>query len=245
MERIDRVGFGDYRLAQDPTQFCYGIDAVILADFAQAKSSDIIADLGTGNGVIPLILYHKSHASRIVGVEKQNEAYELAVRNGRMNGLTDCLEWVCCDVTDLQDHFPPGGFSLVVSNPPYVEKDGGPTNRSKHLETARHETTGTLEDFVKAAAYLLLPLGSFCLVHRPSRLVDILWCCRKHRLEPKRLRFVAPRTGEAPNIVLVQCVKNGGKELNMEPTLVVRDEQGRYSAEIDRIYERDSNQKRR
>jgi tRNA1Val (adenine37-N6)-methyltransferase len=195
-------------------------------------------DLGTGSGVIPLILYHKSQASRIIGVEKQPAAYDLAVRNGHLNGLADTVEWILCDVTEIEKHLPYGAFSMVVSNPPYVEKGGGPTSRSDLMEAARHETTAGLADFVRAAAYLLSPLGSFCLVHRPSRLVDILCCCRTHHLEPKRLRFVAPRPGESPNIVLIQCVKNGGKELIIEPTLHIRNAQGAYTEEIDRIYER-------
>ncbi len=243
--RVDEIGFGGLRLIQDPQQFCYGIDAVLLADYANAKKSDIIADLGTGNGVIPLILHRKSRAARIVGVEKEPLAYDLAVENGRMNGLDHVLEWVLCDVTGIPSHFSPGTFSLVVSNPPYVEKGTGPTNPSASLQSARHETTAGLEDFIRAAAWLLRPLGSFCLVYRPARLVDMLCHCRRFRLEPKRVRFVIPRQGEAPNIVLLQCVKDGGRELLVEPALTVRDERGNYTEEIERIYERGNNQKRR
>lgn len=245
MERVDRIGFGEYQLIQDATQFCYGIDAVLLADFARACKGDHIADLGTGSGVIPFILHHKSQAARIVGIEKLPEAYDLAVRNGQMNGLDGIVEWLLCDVKDIEHHLLPGSFHGVVSNPPYVEKGGGPASPSAFMEMARHETTATLEDFVRAAAYLLCPLGTFSLVHRPSRLVDILSCCRANHLEPKRLRLVAPKPGAPPNIVLVQCVKNGGKELLIEPMLYVRDAQGFYTEEIDRIYERKGNQKRR
>jgi tRNA1Val (adenine37-N6)-methyltransferase len=245
MERVDRIGFGDYQLIQDATQFCYGIDAVLLADFAQAGKDDRIADLGTGSGVIPFILHHKSKANRIVGIEKQPEAYELALRNGQMNGLEGVVEWLLCDVKDIRKHLAAGSFNVVVSNPPYVKKGGGPASPSSFMEIARHETTAALEDFIQAAAYLLSPLGTFSMVHRPSRLVDILSCCRKNHLEPKRLRLVAPKPGSSPNIVLVQCVKNGGKELLIEPMLYVRDIQGFYTEEIDRIYERKPNQKRR
>lgn len=243
--RVDEIGFGGLRLIQDPDQFCCGIDAVLLADYAGAKERDVIADLGSGNGVIPLILHHKSRASRIVGVEKQASAYDLAVQNSRINGLSDAIQWICCDVKEICDHLSGGTFSLVVSNPPYVERGSGPGSPSPWVQSARHETSAGLEDFVRAAAWLLAPLGSFCIVHRPSRLVDLLYYCRSAHLEPKRMRFVAPRQGEGPNIVLLQCVKNGGKELTVEPGLVVRDEQGRYTDEIDRIYERGSNQKRR
>lgn len=237
-ERMDDIGFGGYKLIQNTGQFCYGIDAVLLADFSKALAEDVIADLGTGTGILPLILHHKSGAKRIAGIEKQIDACELAVRNASINGLSHVLEFFCIDVLDVKSTFQPGQFSLVVTNPPYTEQGCGPQSPTSAKKAARHETTAKLADFIAAAEYLLAPSGSFCLVHRPSRLVDIISCCRVHHLEPKRLRFVAPKEGESPNIVLVQCVKNGGKELYVEPTLYVRDSSGEYTCEIDAIYER-------
>ncbi len=237
-ERIDEIGFGGYKLLQNPRHFCYGIDAVLLADFAKASMEDTIADLGTGTGVIPLILHHKSGAKHIVGVEKQETSYNLAVRNAEMNGLSDILNFFYLDVLDIKSHFKPGEFSIVVTNPPYTEKGTGPQSPFDAKKVARHETTAGLDDFIEAARYLLAPLGSFCIVHRPSRLVDLLFSCRLHGLEPKRLRFVSPKEGEPPNILLLQCIKDGGKELCVEPILYVRDTEGRYSPEIDFIYER-------
>lgn len=237
-ERIDSIGFGGYRLIQNPDQFCYGIDAVLLADFALAKKEDSILDLGTGTGVIPLILYHKSKSQRIVGLEKQKDSYELACRNANINGLSEFLHFVHGDVVDAKMYFKEGEFSLVVSNPPYTEKGRGPKSPSSAKGMARHETTAGIVDFIKAAHYLLAPKGSFCLVHRPSRLVDIMVTCRHYQLEPKRIRFVAPAPGEPPNIFLLQCVKHGGKELMFEPSLFVRNEEGVYSSDLDKIYER-------
>lgn len=237
-ERIDDIGFGGYRLIQDPDQFCYGVDAVLLADFSAAKKEDSILDLGTGTGVIPLILYHKSKAQKIVGLEKQREAYELACKNAKMNELSEMIRFVHGDVLCTEMYFKKGEFSLVVANPPYTEKGKGPLSLSCAKRTARHETTAGVADFIKAAQYLLPPKGSFCIVHRPSRLVDIIVACRQHQLEPKRVRFVSPAPDESPNIVLLQCIKNGGKELVVEPTLFIRSRKGVYSADLNRIYER-------
>ncbi|NCB43694.1 MAG: methyltransferase domain-containing protein [Clostridia bacterium] len=237
-ERVDHIGFGGYQLIQDPSHFCYGIDAVLLADFAQAKQNDCIVDLGTGTGVIPLILHHKSKARKIIGVEKQKEAYDLAVKNARLNNLTETVEFVHGDVVDIKSYFKRGEFSLVVTNPPYTEKGTGPISHNNKKETARHETTAGILEFVEAAHYLLAPKGSFCIVYRPSRLIDLLVACRSLQLEPKRIKFVAPEPDSAPNIVLVQCIKNGGKELVIEPTLFVRESNGAYGAALNRIYER-------
>lgn len=237
-ERIDSIGFGGYQLIQDQNQFCYGVDAVLLADFAAAKEEDCIVDLGTGTGVIPLILYHKSKAQNIIGLEKQQAAFELAQKNATLNGLSHVIRFVHSDVLHVENHFDKGAFSLVVTNPPYMEKGSGPINPQCAKKMARHETTAGIGDFVQAAQYLLATKGRFCMVHRPSRLVDIMTACRQHQLEPKRIRFVAPEPGESPNIVLIQCTKDGGKELIVEPTLFVRNQKGNYSAELNRIYER-------
>ena len=238
-ERLDDIGFGGYKLLQDPNKFCYGIDAVLLADFAKASKKDCIIDIGTGTGVIPLIIHHKSEAKRIVGIEKQEDSYNLAIQNANINNLTHEVEFKCMDVIDVRKHFKAGEFSLVVTNPPYTEKGRGPISPFDAKQVARHETTAGISDFIEAAGYLLSPLGSFCIVHRPSRLIDILYCCRQNKLEPKRLKFVAPKQGESPNIVLIQCVKNGGKELIVEPMLFVREPNGEYTNEINEIYERE------
>lgn len=237
-ERLDDIGFGGYSLLQNTDQFCYGVDAVLLADFSVATPEDRIAELGSGNGIIPLILYHKYKAEKIVGLEKQYEAYELACRNVENNDLKAFISFVHGDVVNVKDLFQPGEFSLVVTNPPYQQKGTGPISPSCAKETARHETTAALEDFIDAAGYLLSPKGRLCMVHRPSRLVDIITLCRKSCLEPKRIKFVAPSPGMSPNIVLLECVKGGGKELSVEPTLFVRDQQGEYSEALNTIYGR-------
>lgn len=235
-ERLDNIGFSDLKLIQKPGEFCYGVDAVILADFAAEKSPNHIVDLGTGTGIIPIILSHKTSAETIYGIEYQNASWERAVRNARLNGLEDRLHFVQANVAEFDGLA--GWADTVTANPPYMTGKGGLENRNEAKTIARHETAGTLEDFISCACRLLNEKGDFYLVHRPARLVDIFSLCRKYRLEPKKLRFVAPHQGSKANIVLIHCVKNGGVELRILPELYVYEDAGIYSSEIQRIYER-------
>lgn len=235
-ERIDEIGFSDMKLIQKPEEFCYGVDAVILADFAAGKKHRRIVDLGTGTGIIPLVLSHKLQAEMIYGIEYQKESWERAVRNAGINRLEKSLRFVQANVAEFQEL--KGWADAVTANPPYMAGSGGLTNENAAKKIARHETVGTLEDFISCACRLLKDKGDFYLVHRPGRLVDIFSLCRKYGLEPKELRLVAPRQGKRANIVLVHCVKNGGPELKILPELYVYKDKGIYSDEIERIYER-------
>lgn len=253
-ERIDDIGFGELRLIQRPKEFCYGIDAVILADFAArggyrgrerfyGKNSSI-ADLGTGTGVVPIILSHKTDCGAIFGIEKQEIAYEAACRNIAMNDLSSRLKVVCRGVEDkdlpavIKDMARSGGLDAVTCNPPYVTAGCGMANHNDAKYIARHETTGTLEDFIAFAGEALKQNGDFYMVHRPSRIVDILCLCRDYKLEPKALRFVFPNKKNAPNILLLHCIKGAGRELKFMDPLYVYEDDGNYSEEIKKIYER-------
>jgi len=241
MERIDDIGFGNLALIQDTKEFCYGVDAVILAHFASTlcKRPKKAADIGTGTGVIPLMLYHMTGAREIVGIEIQERPFELANRNVSLNGLDGKIRMVRGDASDaelLKDEN--ASFDLVTSNPPYVKKRSGMTSIAAAKMTARHETTAGLDEFAGMAARLLKPLGSFCMVHRPDRLVDICDSCRKHNLEPKHMRFVSPDKSKAPNILLIHCVKHGGPNLKLLKPLYIYEEDGDYTGEIKNIYER-------
>ena len=251
MERIENTGFGNIKLIQDPDQFCYGVDAVILADFANSLCPDFTSavDLGTGNGIIPLILSHKNSTAHITGVEVQPDSADMAKRSCEMNGLTDRITIAVGDVLDIYEDMMSGSLGtclelkkgsadMVTCNPPYFTKGGAIPSSSRAKFIARHETTAQVEDFIKAAAAFLKRKGHFFMVHRPSRLADIFYYSRKHGLEPKDLRMVVPKPGEAPNIVLIHCIKGGGKELNVMKELAVYGEDGRYSDEIEKIYER-------
>jgi tRNA1Val (adenine37-N6)-methyltransferase len=234
-QRIDEIGFGGKRLKQDKNAFCYGIDAVLLADFCEAGDGEKILDLCTGNGVIPVILSALSRPSEIVGIDFQEAAVLLAEENAALNGL-DNLRFICADIAEDKGLPLDASFDLVSCNPPYFEKGRGLVSSASAKLVARHETTASLEDFVVAAAAALKNGGRFCMVHRPSRLADIMETVRKHGLEPKRLRMVAPYIKEAPNILLIECIKGAGKELKILPELVVRTEDGQFTEEIKRIY---------
>ena len=241
MERIEDIGFGGLKLIQESESFCYGIDAVILADFAYRTCSSFrtAVDLGTGNGIIPFILSSKNESAHFIGVELQEEAVELAKRSCSLNDLGPRIEFVQSDVAELTPKTVGNReIDIVTCNPPYFPKGGGIPSSSSSKFIARHETVASVDDFVKAAAVLLNGKGHFFMVHRPSRLVDIFCSCRRHALEPKDVRFVVPRAGELPNIVLIHCTAGGGKELHMMKELCVYGSDGKYSDEIMKIYER-------
>lgn len=235
-ERLDEIGFGNLRLIQKPEDFCYGVDAVLLADFASKKMCRHIIDLGTGTGIVPIILSHKTRAEKIYGIEYQESAFALARRNAQLNHLTDRLDFFCSDVASFD--LLQGWADAVTMNPPYMAGKGGLVNQNTAKTIARHETVGTLEDFIRCSAHLMKNKGDLYMVHRPSRMADIFYLCRKYNLEPKELQLVAPRAGELPNILLLHCVKGGGPELKLLKTLNVYKEKGVYSDEIQRIYER-------
>lgn len=234
-ERLDDTGFGDIRLIQRPEDFCYGVDAVILADFTKVKKDDRVMDLGTGTGIIPMILSHKTEAKDIWAVEVQKDSYERALRNVKLNKLEDRVTVIHADVKNLPTV---GIFNVVVSNPPYMKSDGGIKNENDAKSIARHETSATLVDFINTAGNLLKTGGDFYLVHRPSRMVDICCACRNAQLEPKEMRLVSPNKNAKPNIVLIHCVKYGRPELRFLEPLYIYDERGKYTSEIMEIYER-------
>ena len=242
MESLEEIGFGGLKLLQSEDGFRFGIDAVLLADFACRFCPDAkqVVDLGTGNGAVAFIISHKNPNAYITGIDVQAKAIELALRSRALNGLDDRMEFIQCDAARLQSEMPQlqGTADAVVLNPPYVAKGAGLINDGDSKFISRHETTAGIEEFVRAAAFLLKDRGHFFLVHRPSRMVDIFFFCRKYALEPKDIQFVPPRQGAKPNIMLLHCVRGGGRELDYLPDLYVYDEKGNYSPEIMKIYEK-------
>lgn len=238
-ERIDEIGFGNLKLIQCPDEFCYGVDAVILAGFAAetAKKMKKAADLCCGTGIIPLILSHKTEAETITGFEIQENSYNLALRNVRMNGLEERIKVVNTDICEIDSSFY-GQFDTVTMNPPYMESGRGIVNAGDSRMIARHEIAGDLDGYMKAASMILCDRGELFMVHRPSRLADIFCAGRKYRLEPKTMRMVKPREGEAANIVLVHFVKNGGRQLKVLKDMAVYGPGSEYSDEILSVYER-------
>lgn len=241
MERIEETGFGNIRLIQDTDGFCYGIDAVILADFTCRIRPDfkMAVDLGSGNGIIPFILSHKNKDARFIGVEVQEAAVRLAEKSCALNCLQSRISFVNGDISSLNRMvYEKEDVDVVTCNPPYFARGGGIPPENKGRFIARHETTAEVGDFIKTAADILDGSGDLFMVHRPSRLVDIFCSCREYGLEPKTIRYVIPRAGEIPNIVLIHCVAGGGRELRMMRELPVYGSNGQYSDEIMDIYER-------
>lgn len=243
-ERLDDTGFNSIKVIQRKGMG-YGLDAVALAAFAAGDTgaSGIapgarIADLGTGSGIVAFILSHKLDDAELVGFEMRENAYDRAVRACEMNGLSDSLSFVHTDILEISRKEYAESFDAVVSNPPYFRRGAAIPSDSTDKFQARHETTATLSDFIDRAAMMLKPQGSFYMVHRPDRMVDIFTEMRRAGLEPKELQLIVPRRGEAANIMLVHGVKCAGEELRLLPDIEVHDEGQGYTEIIKRIYER-------
>ena len=236
--RIDDTGFCGYKLIQDTDAFCYGVDSVLAADICRVGKKDRVLDLCCGNGVISLIVAAKYAPARIDGIDVQEDAVRLAEENAALNGLSGRMSFVCGDASAIAEYFDAASFDAVVCNPPYFEKGRGVGNDASVKDIARHECSAGIVEFMAASSYVLRQGGSMYLVHRPSRLADIMQSARDAGLEPKQLRMVCPHIGEAPNLVLMKFVKGGQKELKVLPDLIVRNADGSFTEEIDRIYGR-------
>lgn len=234
-ERIDDLQINGLKIIQNPQGFCFGTDAVLLANFVSLKKGDHVVDLGTGTGIIPILLAGKSEGTQITAVEIQEQVAEMATRSVKLNGLEDRIQVLNEDLKNLHEHLPSHSFQVVTSNPPYMIPQGL-INPGEAKAISRHEVKCTLEDVVKAASRLLQYQGRFYLIHRPQRLVDILTCCRAHRLEPKQLRFVHSDPRKKPVLLLLECRKEGKPELKFLDPLIIRGETGNYTEELYQIY---------
>lgn len=243
--RTDDTGFAGIRILQDPSAFCYGTDAVLLADMAargRVREDTRVMDLGCGNGIVPLILAARTLSRHIRGLEVQEEAAALARESVRLNGLEERIGILTGNVRDVRRDGDPalaalkGSFDLVTMNPPYTEGTRGLTGAAEAKTIARHEVLGSLGDFLEAAKYLLRDRGHLYIVHRPARLVDLCEHCRRLSLEPKEMRFVSGKPGEKPNILLLHCVKYGSRELRFLDPIAVRREDGTFTPEMLQAY---------
>ena len=217
--------------------FPLGTDSVLLADFARGSGKiRSVADLGCGAGVLTVLLLQKFPASTAFGIEIQPDAAEACRENLRLNALSERAEIRCGDLRERFDLSEAGSFDLVVSNPPYFAAGRGYSAPEEHRAAARDERFCTLGDVCRAAAWLCRWGGSFAVVHRPERLSELLCAMTASGVEPKRLRFVAPRAERAPSLVLVEGRRGGNPDLTIEPPLVLQDDTGADSKEIQRIY---------
>jgi tRNA1Val (adenine37-N6)-methyltransferase len=239
-ERIDDLQYKGLRLIQKTDGFCFGVDAVLLSHFAQVPKGGSVIDLGTGTGIIAVLLAAKKSPGKVVGLEIQPEIAEMAARSIELNELGERVSIVQGDIRDAVGMFGASSFDAVTSNPPYMTKGGGLLNPADSKAISRHEILCTLDDVVSAAGKLLKPGGKFSMVHRPQRLADIICTMRENSIEPKLMRFVHPSPGRKPNLILICGTKNGNPELRVQEPLYVYDSSGSYSKEIDDIYNRDS-----
>ncbi|WP_172844490.1 tRNA1(Val) (adenine(37)-N6)-methyltransferase [Tumebacillus algifaecis] len=237
-ERLDDLQVRGMQIIQSKEVFSFSLDAVLLARFASLRNKDRVIDLGTGNGVIPLLLAARSSASRaeIVGLEIQARLADMAQRNVEGNRLQEIINIVHGDTREAVQTFGSESFDLVVCNPPYRPAGVGDQSLNEHVKIAKHEITCTLEQAMDAAAGLVRYEGKVAFVHRPDRLADIFTAMRARKLEPKRMLLVHPRPDNRPNIVLVEAIKGGRPELRIDPPLIVHQADGSYTEEILALY---------
>lgn len=223
-------------IIQDRRRFCFGIDAVLLSGFAEVRSGETVLDLGTGTGILPLLLSAKTEAERLIGLEIQPESAEMARRSVELNGLAERISIVNGDLKDVSSLFGRGTADVVVSNPPYMTGGHGLVNPADAKAIARHEIACTFSDVARAAATVLRPGGRFYLVHRPFRLPELMKVLSGAGLEPKRMRLVYPSAEKEPELVLLGCVKGGKPSLKTDKPLILKNESGDYTREVRENY---------
>ena len=236
-ERLDDLGRKNYKIIQNPDGFCFGMDAVLLSGYAKVKKGQRVLDLGTGTGIIPILLEAKTEASHLTGLEIQEKSADMARRSVRYNDLEDKISIVTGDIKEAGSLFGAASFDVVTSNPPYMIGGHGLQNPSMPKTIARHEVLCDLEDVVRAASTVLVPSGYFYMVHRPQRLDEIFGVIKKYGMEPKRMRLVYPFIDKEANMVLIESIKGAKPMLKVEKPLVIYAEQGVYTKEVHDLYE--------
>ena len=235
-ERLDDLHRNGYRIIQNEKLFCFGMDAVLLSGFAKVKEGERALDLGTGTGIIPILLAAKTQGEHFTGLEISGISADMARRSVLLNGLEQRIQIIQGDIKEAGELFAPASFDTVTSNPPYMIGQHGLVNPDLEKAAARHEIFCTLEDVVRAAARLVRPGGRFYMVHRPFRLAEIICTLAKYRLEPKRMQLVYPFVDKEPNMVLIEAVRGGRSRMTVEKPLIVYERPGVYTPEITGLY---------
>lgn len=235
-ERLDDLQRNGLKIIQKTDGFCFGMDAVLLSGFASVKPGERALDLGTGTGIIPLLLSAKTKGDHFTGLEIQTEIMKMAQRSVALNGLEKKIGIIQGDIKEASRIFGAASFDVVTSNPPYMNDAHGLKNPGDVKAISRHEVLCTLEDVVREGTKALKPGGRFYMVHRPHRLAEIITVMRQYKLEPKRMKFVHPFADKDANMVLIEAVRGGGAWLKLEPPVIVYKEPGVYTDEIYEIY---------
>lgn len=238
-ERIDDLQCKGLKIIQNVKGFCFGVDAVLLANFPEIKRGQRVIDLGTGTGIIPILIAGKTCAGEVIGLEIQEDIAEMAQRSVMLNDIGDRVKIFHEDIKNASKVFGRESFDVVTTNPPYKHAGSGIVNPGDKKAISRHEVLCTLEDVVRVSAELLKGGGRFFMVHRPERMVDIIYLMRQYKLEPKRVRFVHPYPSKKPNLLLIEGLKYGRAFLKFMDPLYIYDGHGNYTQEIQDIYGRD------
>ena len=225
-ERLDDLQIGGLELIQDPEKFCFGVDAVFLSDFVRVKPGERVLDLGTGNGIIPVLLSAKTKAGHITGLEIQADTAEMARRSVAHNHLEDRIDIVTGDIKEAAELFRPAFFDVITTNPPYMLADHGMRNPDDAKAIARHEILCTLDDILRESMRLMQDKSRFYMIHRPFRLTEIMIKMHEYKIEPKRIRFIHPYIDKEPAMVLIEGVRGAKPRVTVEPPLVIFDRHG-------------------
>lgn len=240
-ERIDDLEIKGMKIIQNKNGFCFGIDSVLLSDFAkEIKNGAKCVDLGTGTGILGILLCAKTNLSQIIGIEIQEEVAEMANRSIILNNLENKFKIININLKEIKNnkinYLEKNSFDYIITNPPYKKLNTGKINENEKKLISRHEITANLDDFIEVANYLLKDKGTIFMVHRPERLADILEKMRKEKIEPKEIKFVYPKINEEPNLILIKGVKNAKPFLKINKPLYIYNEDGSYTDEILKIY---------
>ena len=235
-ERIDDLQRKGYKIIQNTEKFCFGMDAVLLSSFAVVKEGENVLDMGTGTGIIPILLEAKTEGKHFTGLEIQSESAEMAGRSVALNNLTEKIDIVEGDIKEATKIFGKNIFNVVTVNPPYMNDLHGIKNPDMPKAIARHEVLCTLEDVVREASGVLKQNGRLYMVHRPHRLVEIIQAMKNYKLEPKRIRFVHPYEDKEANMVLIEALKGGKSMVKIEKPLIVYKDVNVYTDELLEMY---------
>lgn len=235
-ERFDDLQRNNYKIIQHTGRFCFGMDAVLLSGFVRIKPKSRVLDMGTGTGIIPILLEAKTEGRQFVGLEIQEESADMARRSVEVNGLSDKIDIVVGDIKEAASIFGASSFEAVVTNPPYMINTHGLQNPTEEKAIARHEIKCTLEDVIREGSRVLKPSGRFFMVHRPYRLAEIFVVLKQYGLEPKRLKLVHPYVNREPSMVLIEACKGGKPSMIVEAPIIIYNEAGSYSDEITELY---------
>lgn len=235
-ERLDELHRNGYKIIQDPGRFCFGMDAVLLSGFARVRPREKALDLGTGTGIIPILLEAKTDGEHFTALEIQEESADMARRSVAYNHLEAKIDIVTGDIKDASKIFGASSFDVVTTNPPYMIGQHGIVNGTDAKTIARHEVLCSLDDILRESARVLKPKGRFYMVHRPFRLAEIFSKMIEYKIEPKRMKLVYPFVDKEPNMVLIEGLRGGNSRLTVEKPLIVYKEPGKYTDEIYDVY---------